>query len=164
MAHKLETTTLLQEVEEEENSTEESSLYSQGIDPEEEDPIEVDIESMETTPGGLQKEEADQKITSPGTIDKRKRAGSRWDKTARASKQARTQKTESEKEYSNEGKENSNPLKIYKSWRRWRSLIYESLLNSGGNISFVRRYMLFKHGVDVPSSVIRYYNSCRPGL
>lgn len=49
----------------------------------------------------------------------------------------------------------------YKSWRRWKHPILECLRDSGGNTAFVRRYMLFKHGVSVPPGVIRYYNSCR---
>lgn len=53
----------------------------------------------------------------------------------------------------------SKPLKNYKSWRINKSIILDCLLASGGNVSFTRRYLLFKKGINVPKNVIHYYNS-----
>ncbi|AKT26037.1 33 kDa protein [Equine adenovirus 2] len=56
--------------------------------------------------------------------------------------------------------------KSYRSWRRYKNQIVQSLLLGNGNIGFVRRTLLFKYGICVPGRVIRYYNfyrSRRPG-
>uniref|UniRef100_A0AAU6S545 L4-33K/L4-22K protein n=1 Tax=Rhinolophus ferrumequinum adenovirus TaxID=3140013 RepID=A0AAU6S545_9ADEN len=49
--------------------------------------------------------------------------------------------------------------RTYKSWRCHKNAILGCLLQSGGNVAFSRRYMLFHDGVLVPKNVIRYYNS-----
>ncbi|AWO77114.1 22K [Tree shrew adenovirus 1] len=49
----------------------------------------------------------------------------------------------------------------YKSWRKYKAGILTALTESEGDYSFVRRYVLFHHGVAIPKSVIYYYNSCR---
>lgn len=47
----------------------------------------------------------------------------------------------------------------YKSWRAHKNSILNCLQASGGSVAFTRRYMLFKHGHNVPKNVIHYYNS-----
>lgn len=49
--------------------------------------------------------------------------------------------------------------RTYKSWRCHKNAILGCLLESGGNVAFSRRYMLFHEGVLLPKNVIRYYNS-----
>ncbi|UDF05971.1 22K protein [reindeer adenovirus 1] len=49
--------------------------------------------------------------------------------------------------------------KSYSSWKPLKAAILSCLLQSSGSTSFTRRYLLFRHGVSVPSRVIRYYNS-----
>ncbi|AIA22362.1 p22k [California sea lion adenovirus 1] len=48
----------------------------------------------------------------------------------------------------------------YKSWRRYKRAIIESLQASGGDVGFVRRYLLYHHRVSLPRNIIYYYNSC----
>ncbi|AEW91344.1 33 kDa protein [Bovine adenovirus 3] len=51
----------------------------------------------------------------------------------------------------------------YSSWKPLKPTILSCLLQSSGSTAFTRRYLLFRHGVSVPSRVIHYYNSyCRP--
>lgn len=47
--------------------------------------------------------------------------------------------------------------KNYNSWRRNKFFIFEALQLGGGDLQFVKRYMLFKKGINIPSNVIRYY-------
>ncbi|ART33376.1 33k protein [Deer mastadenovirus B] len=71
----------------------------------------------------------------------------RWDQQVRSSAAAKGMK----------GKKN------YGSWKPFKPTILSCLLQSSGNTAFARRYLLFHHGVSIPSRVIRYYNSyCRP--
>ncbi|AMB43096.1 22K [Bat mastadenovirus WIV10] len=49
--------------------------------------------------------------------------------------------------------------RAYRSWRQHKNAILGCLLESGGNVAFSRRYMLFHEGVLLPKNVIRYYNS-----
>ncbi|AWY10552.1 22K [Polar bear adenovirus 1] len=51
--------------------------------------------------------------------------------------------------------------KSYHSWRKHKSAILLCLTESNGDISFARRYMLFKKGVLLPRNIIHYYNSHR---
>lgn len=52
--------------------------------------------------------------------------------------------------------------RAYRSWRHHKNAILACLMESGGNVAFSRRYLLFHHGVLLPKNVIRYYNSyCR---
>lgn len=45
------------------------------------------------------------------------------------------------------------------SWRPYKHLILSSLLTSGNDVQFTRRFMLYRHGVNIPKNVIHYYNS-----
>ncbi|ULR16498.1 22K [Bat mastadenovirus] len=49
--------------------------------------------------------------------------------------------------------------RAYRSWRQHKNAILACLLESGGNVAFSRRYLLFHEGVLLPKNVIRYYNS-----
>ena len=49
-----------------------------------------------------------------------------------------------------------------KSWRPFKHLITTVLLTSCHDVPFTRRFLLYRHGINVPKNVIRYYNShCR---
>lgn len=51
------------------------------------------------------------------------------------------------------------PARTYRSWRRYKAAILESLVAGGRSPAFSRRYMLFCKGVNVPKGIIHYYNS-----
>nr|WRQ19821.1 MAG: 22 kDa protein [unidentified adenovirus] len=51
--------------------------------------------------------------------------------------------------------------KNYKSWRKYKQTVQDCLVQSRGDVSFTRRYMLFKEGVLLPRNVIHYYNPFR---
>lgn len=78
-------------------------------------------------------------------------------KTTKASKQRRWDQT------SVTGKQafDSDNAK-YKSWRKYKNIIINSLLTSDHDVAFTRRYLLYRHKVNIPKNVIHYYNSqCR---
>lgn len=49
--------------------------------------------------------------------------------------------------------------RTYRSWRRYKADILESLVVGSRNAAFARRYMLFCKGVNLPKGIIHYYNS-----
>lgn len=105
-----------------------------------------------------------------------RREASRWDKVKRASgcKSPQTQDSPDQGKPPPPDSPLASPRrpsglfdlpKGYRSWRANKQKIIDALEQSGGNVAFTRRYMLFKNGVNVPKNVIHYYNSryCRPG-
>ncbi|QGX41999.1 22K [Gould's wattled bat adenovirus 1] len=80
----------------------------------------------------------------PGAPRKRA-APSRWDRRSAAAA------------VTDDGKRQAR--KSYRSWRANKQKILEALEQSNGNVAFVRRYMLFKNGTNMPKNVIHYYNS-----
>ncbi|AQQ73639.1 22K [Harbour porpoise adenovirus 1] len=53
----------------------------------------------------------------------------------------------------------SGKVRSYRSWRTHKHILLACLAACQHNIAFARRYMLFKHGVNIPKNVIHYYNS-----
>ncbi|AEK98459.1 22K [Titi monkey adenovirus ECC-2011] len=51
----------------------------------------------------------------------------------------------------------------YKSWRAHKARLLWCLGESGGDVNFTRRYMLFHHGVNIPRNVIHYYHQSYSG-
>ncbi|SMG83454.1 p22K [Bottlenose dolphin adenovirus 1] len=47
----------------------------------------------------------------------------------------------------------------YRSWRKHKYVLLTCLHVCRHDLAFTRRYMLFKHGVNIPKNVIHYYNS-----
>ncbi|ALE15308.1 p22K [bottlenose dolphin adenovirus 2] len=54
---------------------------------------------------------------------------------------------------------NAGKERTYRSWRIHKHLLLACLAACQHNVAFARRYMLFKHGVNIPKNVIHYYNS-----
>ncbi|ALE30368.1 22K [Simian adenovirus 13] len=51
----------------------------------------------------------------------------------------------------------AKPRQGYRSWRAHKNAIINCLENCGGNISFTRRFMLFRNGIAIPRNVLHYY-------
>ena len=79
------------------------------------------------------------KSSLPPTPAKSEPPASRWDQTA--------------------GKQLPNPACKYRHWRRHKFNILDALQQGGGQVSFVRRVMLFRHGANIPKNVLHYYKS-----
>lgn len=130
----------------------EESLYSE----EDEDELQI-IEDgpsatpAETAPPPSPPQTAQQSLTQPR--GRAARRAPRWDQIS--SKKLDSGKPRS----SNSPPSASKKAKLYKSWRVHKIALVRCLAAAGGNVAFVRRYMLFKLGVNVPKNVIHYYNS-----
>ncbi|AP_000017.1 22K [Ovine mastadenovirus A] len=134
--------------------------------PEEEDTMESfvedieeewdDVDSLETHGSGLE----DVDLEDGETLDSPPSENiPPAPKTTKASKQRRWDQT------SVTGKQafDSDNAK-YKSWRKYKHIIINSLLTSDHDVAFTRRYLLYRHKVNIPKNVIHYYNSqCREG-
>ncbi|YP_094044.1 22K [Bovine mastadenovirus A] len=117
-----------------------------------------DIDSLVAEESEMEDEELEDGETSVSELLKKDQPPPLPPKTRKAPKQRRWDQTPT----SAPGKQNSSVGGKYKSWRPHKHHIITALLASGYDVSFARRFMLYRHGINVPKNVIHYYNSqCR---
>ncbi|AIT70986.1 encapsidation protein 22 kDa [Simian adenovirus DM-2014] len=123
-------------------SAEESDWESQGDMEEEWDSLASDEGEAEAETEDTVAKPSQKRPSNATTSSDQPTINRRWDNTAAAAMGKTTLKK------SRQG---------YRSWRKHKNAIITCLENCGGNISFTRRFMLFRNGIAIPRNVLHYY-------